>query len=140
MVCEFTCRQSGELALEQHSVFRSIWSMQAKSVSSSLSLQNDFKFVVDAEIAQPVEEFKVKFNKFVQTYNNKPCWHFGSRAWEQHDRPIQCDPRSIDSMVLFMHVQKSTWMSGQNFLRFWSRLSLIDADVANCTSDNWNDK
>lgn len=51
----FTCRQSGELALEQHSVFRSIWSMQAKSVSSSLCLQNDFKSVVEAEIAQPVD-------------------------------------------------------------------------------------
>jgi hypothetical protein len=37
-----------------------------------------------------------------------PCWHFGNRACEQHVRPIQCEPRSIDMTVLFIHVQKST--------------------------------
>lgn len=50
-----TCRQSGEFALEQHSVFRSIWSMHVKSVSSSLCLQNVLRSDVEADIAQPTE-------------------------------------------------------------------------------------
>lgn len=112
-------RQSGEFAFEQHSVFLSIWSMHENKVSSSLCLQKDFKSVVEAEIAQP-------------------CWHFGKRDWEQHDRPTQCDPRSIASIVRFMQVQNSIWISGQNFRRFWRRLSLIDVDVANCTSDKFS--
>lgn len=135
-----TCRQSGEFALEQHSVFLSIWSMHANIVSSSLCLQKLFKSAVVAEIAQPEKSKTSSFSKqLVKSYvcDNKPCWQIGETAWEQHDRPIQCEPRSIESSVLFMHDQKSVWISGQNFLRLWSRFSLIDIEVANCTSDNW---